>query len=62
MSRQLIDFRCPVHGHELVLCFELDGDETNTWRHYYFECPVSGHTYPAYPNGLGDCYPVDEEG
>lgn len=54
-------FRCPVHGHELTLCSEPDGDETGVWTVFYFECPETWHTYPAQSDGAGDYVPVDEE-
>lgn len=57
----LLDYRCPIHGRDLELHHDFDGDETGTWPVQWFECPIGRHTYHAEPNGIGDYYPVDDE-
>lgn len=63
MSRVLLDFRCPIHNHELVAVTEWSGDESGVWLVTSFACEETfpPHFYPARSDGAGDWVPVDDE-
>lgn len=61
-DRVLLDFRCPKDRSDLLLFWDVDGDdEGRTWRVHHFRCEAHEHVYAARPDGMGDHVPVDED-
>jgi hypothetical protein len=61
--RVLDDFLCPIHGRDLVVVTEWDGDDRATWSVVHFACEATWphHTFRAEPDGAGDFVPVVDD-